>query len=139
MDELRGGGFAAAGGVAQLLALFLSEGDSISICHAHFSRESQAKVMRIFKCDRILDHLISALQKSAIYNRHDLTRPSMILRTDSEHLWKKVAATIAQVVTAHDFSLRREERIEPTLVKRFFSSLIFSSKVPGCFRCWSSI
>lgn len=54
MDELRGGGFAAAGGVAQLLALFLSEGDSISICHAHFSREKQANAIRIFKCYRIL-------------------------------------------------------------------------------------
>jgi predicted oxidoreductase (fatty acid repression mutant protein) len=81
----------------------------------------------------VLDHLISAFQKSAIYNRHDLTRPSMILRTDSERLWEKVAPTIAQVVTAHDFSLRREERIESILVKRFFSSLIFSSKVAGCF------
>jgi len=54
VDELRGGGFAAAGGVAQLFALFLSEGDSISICHAHFSREKQAKVVRIFNCYRIL-------------------------------------------------------------------------------------
>jgi hypothetical protein len=37
-----------------LLALFLSEGDSISICHAHFSRENQAKAIRTFTCYRIL-------------------------------------------------------------------------------------
>jgi hypothetical protein len=36
VDELRGIGLAAAGEVAQLLALFLSKGDSISDCHAHF-------------------------------------------------------------------------------------------------------
>jgi hypothetical protein len=36
VDEFRSGGFSAAGGVTQLLALFLREGDAIAVCHAHF-------------------------------------------------------------------------------------------------------
>ncbi len=36
VNEFWSGGFAAAGGVAQLLAFFLSEGDPISICQTHF-------------------------------------------------------------------------------------------------------
>jgi hypothetical protein len=38
----------------------------------------------------ILDHLIDGLRKAAIYNRHDLAAPSVVLWTDGERLWAKV-------------------------------------------------
>jgi len=45
----------------------------------------------------VLDHIISIFQKAAIYNRHDLARPSVVLWTDGDRLWEKVASIIAQV------------------------------------------
>jgi hypothetical protein len=44
----------------------------------------------------VLEHLLSVLNDAAIYNRHDLARPSVILWTDGERHWEKVAAIIAQ-------------------------------------------
>lgn len=44
----------------------------------------------------VLDHLLTTLQKSAIYNRHDLARPTVVLWTDGERLWEKVAPLVAQ-------------------------------------------
>jgi len=38
----------------------------------------------------VLDHLIDSLRKAAIYNRHDLAAPSVVLWTDGERLWSKV-------------------------------------------------
>lgn len=44
----------------------------------------------------ILDHLIDALKKAAVYNRHDLAKPKVILWTDGERLWEGVAQEIAK-------------------------------------------
>lgn len=44
----------------------------------------------------VLDHLILTFKKAAIYNRHDLARPTVVLWTDGERLWEKVAMSIAQ-------------------------------------------
>lgn len=44
----------------------------------------------------ILDHLLKALQQAAIYNRHDLAQPSVVIWTDGERLWEGVAAAIAK-------------------------------------------
>lgn len=44
----------------------------------------------------VLDHLVSVFHDAAIYNRHDLARPSVILWTDGERHWEKVAKIIAQ-------------------------------------------
>jgi hypothetical protein len=44
----------------------------------------------------VLDHLVAVLYDAAIYNRHDLARPSVILWTDGERHWAKVANIIAQ-------------------------------------------
>lgn len=38
----------------------------------------------------VLDHLIDNLRKAAIYNRHDLAAPTVVLWTDGERLWSKV-------------------------------------------------
>jgi hypothetical protein len=40
--------------------------------------------------DSVLDQLIDSLRKAAIYNRHDLAAPSVVLWTDGERLWSKV-------------------------------------------------
>lgn len=40
--------------------------------------------------ESILDYLIGGLRKAAIYNRHDLAAPSVVLWTDGERLWSKV-------------------------------------------------
>ncbi len=40
--------------------------------------------------ESVLDHLIDSLRKAAIYNRHDLAAPSVVLWTDGERLWSKV-------------------------------------------------
>jgi hypothetical protein len=44
----------------------------------------------------VLDHLLSVLHDAAIYNRHDLARPTVILWTDGERHWEQVAKIIAQ-------------------------------------------
>ena len=44
----------------------------------------------------VLDHLLTVLHDAAIYNRHDLARPSVILWTDGERHWDQVAKIIAQ-------------------------------------------
>lgn len=44
----------------------------------------------------VLDHLLSVLHDAAIYNRHDLARPNVIIWTDGERHWEKVAMNIAQ-------------------------------------------
>jgi len=44
----------------------------------------------------ILDHLLKALQHAAVYNRHDLAQPSVVIWTDGGCLWDGVAATIAK-------------------------------------------
>ncbi len=38
----------------------------------------------------ILDRLIESLRRAAIYNRHDLAAPSVVLWTDGERQWSKV-------------------------------------------------
>lgn len=43
----------------------------------------------------VLEHLLSVFQHSAIYNRHDLARPGVILWTDGERLWEKSARMIS--------------------------------------------
>jgi len=40
--------------------------------------------------ETVLDHLIDSLRRAAIYNRHDLAAPSVVLWTDGERLWSKV-------------------------------------------------
>ncbi|MFY9972629.1 MAG: BREX-1 system phosphatase PglZ type B [Chromatiaceae bacterium] len=40
--------------------------------------------------ESILDRLIDSLRKAAIYNRHDLAAPAVVLWTDGERLWSKV-------------------------------------------------
>ena len=40
--------------------------------------------------ETVLDHLIDRLRRAAIYNRHDLAAPSVVLWTDGERLWSKV-------------------------------------------------
>ncbi len=40
--------------------------------------------------ETVLDHLVDSLRKAAIYNRHDLAAPSVVLWTDGERLWSKV-------------------------------------------------
>jgi len=44
----------------------------------------------------VLDHLLSVFREAGIYNRHDLAKPTVILLTDGERLWEKVAPMIAQ-------------------------------------------
>lgn len=43
----------------------------------------------------VLDHLLATFREAGIYNRHDLARPSVILWTDGDLHWEKVAAQIA--------------------------------------------
>ena len=43
----------------------------------------------------VLAHLLSVVQHSAIYNRHDLAKPCVILWTDGERLWEKAVRLIA--------------------------------------------
>jgi hypothetical protein len=40
--------------------------------------------------ETVLDHLIDSLRRAAIYNRHDIAAPSVVLWTDGERLWTKV-------------------------------------------------
>lgn len=44
----------------------------------------------------LLDHILSALKSAGYYNRHDAARPAVILWTDGESLWKKVAGRVAE-------------------------------------------
>lgn len=37
-----------------------------------------------------MDNLIDSQRKAAVYNRHDLAAPSVVLWTDGERLWSKV-------------------------------------------------
>jgi hypothetical protein len=39
--------------------------------------------------ETVLDHLIANLRKAAVYNRHDLAAPSVVLWPDGERLWSK--------------------------------------------------
>jgi len=39
--------------------------------------------------ETVLDHLIESLRKAAVYNRHDLAAPSVVLWPDGERLWSK--------------------------------------------------
>ena len=45
----------------------------------------------------VLDHLLTTFHSAAIYNRHDLAKPSVILWTDGARLWEGVAGDIAAV------------------------------------------
>lgn len=42
----------------------------------------------------ILDHLIDNLRRAAIYNRHDLAAPSVVLWTDGGRLWTKIISLL---------------------------------------------
>lgn len=44
----------------------------------------------------VLDHLLSTFHKAGVYNRHDLAKPSVILWTDGQRSWEKVAPLIAR-------------------------------------------
>ncbi len=44
----------------------------------------------------LLDHILSELKSAGNYNRHDVAKPSVILWTDGESLWKKVAGRVAK-------------------------------------------
>ncbi len=44
----------------------------------------------------VLDHLLSIFHEAGVYNRHDLAKPSVILWTDGQRSWEKVAPLIAQ-------------------------------------------
>jgi hypothetical protein len=44
----------------------------------------------------VLDHLLSVFRGAAIYNRHDLSQPSVILWTDGDRHWQKVSGLIAK-------------------------------------------
>lgn len=43
----------------------------------------------------VLEHLLSVIHHSGIYNRHDLAKPNVILWTDGERLWEKSARMIS--------------------------------------------
>jgi hypothetical protein len=42
----------------------------------------------------VFDHLLSVFREAGIYNRHDLAKPTVILWTDGDRLWEKVAPLI---------------------------------------------
>jgi hypothetical protein len=46
----------------------------------------------------ILEHLIERLRQAAIYNRHDLAPPTVVLWTDGERLWAPVIALIREAM-----------------------------------------
>jgi len=44
----------------------------------------------------VLDHLLSIFHEAGVYNRHDQSKPSVILWTDGQRAWEKAASLIAQ-------------------------------------------
>ena len=62
----------------------------------NWSHHNSSFIIHNFQKVTILDHLIATFKKSAIYNRHDVSRPSVVLWTDGDRLWEKVAPIIAQ-------------------------------------------
>jgi hypothetical protein len=46
----------------------------------------------------ILEHLIERLRQAAIYNRHDLAPPTVVLWTDGEGLWSPVIPLIREAM-----------------------------------------
>jgi hypothetical protein len=46
----------------------------------------------------ILEHLIERLRAAAIYNRHDLAAPSVVLWTDGEGLWSRAIPLLREAM-----------------------------------------
>src|SRR5688572_29774789 len=42
----------------------------------------------------VLDHIVDSLRQAAIYNRHDLAAPRVVLWTDGDKQWTKVVQSL---------------------------------------------